>query len=255
VGSLAIARLSIIETLRRKEFYTVLILVVGLAVWLHLIDVGSSGAGRFAKDVVIQIVWLASFALAVPLAARQLPQDAEAKTVYILLARPMARCQYVLGRSLGAMLASGMCLCGFFLVLSIMLSLKGGTALADPTLWQAFALQLVAVSMLSAVAVFFSSFSSSAAAVVFSFMAFAVMRYGAGSMLNMLQGVEGIGRQALWAGYLLLPHFEFFNVTQRFVHEWGPLPAGMFLGIMAYGVLYSIVLIAACSLVFRRRWL
>lgn len=87
MGCLAVAYLSIIETLRRKEFYVVLVLIISLAVWLHLIDVSESSTGRFAKDIVMQVVWLASFALAVPLAARQIPQDVESKTVYVILAR------------------------------------------------------------------------------------------------------------------------------------------------------------------------
>jgi len=255
MGSIAIARLSVIETLRRKEFYVVLVLIVGLAVWLHLIEIGSSGAGRFAKDVVMQVVWLASFALAVPLAARQLPQDVETKTVYILLARPMPRWQYVLGRAVGAITAAAICLCGFFVVLSVMLSLKGGSALADPTLWQAFALQLIALMLLSALAVFFSVFSTPAGAISFSFLTFAIMRYGAVSLLNMIGSTSGFIRHLLWPAYLLLPHFEFFNITQRFVHEWGPLRWDIFCGIISYGVLYSVVLIALSSLIFRKRWL
>lgn len=255
MGCLAIARLSVIETLRRKEFYVVLVLIVGLAIWLHLVDVGTSGAGRFAKDVVTQIVWLASFALAVPLAARQLPQDMETRTVYILLARPLARWEYIVGRAAGAMLAAVLCLCGFFAVLSVMLSLKGGAALTDVVLWQAFVLQIAAVGLLTAIAVFFSSFSTSAGAVAFSFLTFAVMRYGAVAIFDMINGTSGLVRRTLWSLYLLLPHFEFFNITQRFVHEWGPLHWGMFFGILAYGVLYSVALILFSSLIFKKRWL
>jgi len=244
-----------IETLRRKEFYIVLVLIVGLAVWLHLINVGEGSAGRFAKDVVMQAVWLASFALAVPLAARQVPQDVETKTVYVVLARPLPRWQYVLGRALGASGAAAVCLAGLFLVLLLMLCTKGGEALADAALWQAFVLQLIALFMLCSIAVFFSTFSTSAGAVVFSFIVFCVMRYGAKSALDVIQGASGVGREMLWGCYLAMPHFEFLNVTQRFVHGWGPLPAWMFVGIAAYGIVYGIALITAGSLVFRRRWL
>lgn len=255
MGCLAVAYLSIIETLRRKEFYVVLVLIIGLAIWLHLINISESSAGRFAKDVIMQVVWLASFALAVPLAARQIPQDLESKTVYVILARPLPRWQYVLGRTIGAAGASGICLTGLFLVLAIMLCVKGGEALVDPMLWQAFALQLVALFMLCSLAVFFSSFSTTAGAVTFSFIILCVMRYGAKSLSDMILGVSSIWQHAAWCLYLLMPHFEFFNVTQRFVHGWGPLPFWIFLYIAIYGIVYAIGLIAICSLIFRRRWL
>ncbi|MDI6828367.1 MAG: ABC transporter permease subunit [Armatimonadota bacterium] len=154
MGCLAVAYLSIIETLRRKEFYVVLVLIISLAVWLHLIDISESSTGRFAKDIVMQVVWLASFALAVPLAARQIPQDVESKTVYVILARPIPRWQYVLGRVIGASGASCLCLIGLFLVLVVMLFSKGDAALADAMLWQALVLQLAALFMVCSLAVF-----------------------------------------------------------------------------------------------------
>lgn len=255
MGCLAVAYLSIIETLRRKEFYVVLVLIISLAVWLHLIDISESSTGRFAKDIVMQVVWLASFALAVPLAARQIPQDVESKTVYVILARPIPRWQYVLGRVIGASGASCLCLIGLFLVLVVMLFSKGDAALADAMLWQALVLQLAALFMVCSLAVFFSSFSTTAGAVAFSFMALFIMRYGAKSLADIIQGISGIGRHGIWWLYLIMPHFEFFNVTQRFVHGWGPLPSWMFLCIVGYGIVYALSLIAGCSLIFRRRWL
>ncbi len=92
MGSLAIARLAIIENLRRKEFYVVLVMVVGLAVWMMMLNMSTSGTGRFAKDIVMQVVWLASFGLAVPLAARQIANDLEQKTIYVIMCRPIHRC-------------------------------------------------------------------------------------------------------------------------------------------------------------------
>ena len=255
MSTLAIARLSIVETLRRKEFYVVLVLIIGLAVWIQTMNIGASGAGRFAKDIVMQVTWLASFALSVPLAARQITSDLEQKTVYVLASRPIHRWQYVLGRAIGVSVASVFCFTGLFLVLVLMMLSKGAAGIGDASLWQGYALQVVALVMLCSITVFLSTVATSAGAVTFSLIALLSMRYGAPAILNKIEAMSGLPREIAWIAYLGLPHFEFFNITQRVVHDWGALPAGLFLEIMGYGAAYSLVAIALGAVAFRRRWL
>lgn len=257
MGGLAIARLSVIETMRRKEFYVILVLVVGLAVWLQTLDLQSSTTGRFAKDIVMQVTWLASFALASALASRAINSDVEQKTVYVLASRSIHRWHYVMGRALGAGFASITCFTGLYLVLVLMLLVKGAGGAADPSLWQAYVLQVVALFLLCSIAVFFSTFSTASGAVTFTLIILVVMRYGGQSILNHIESGMTVGflRELAWIGYLAMPHFEFFSISQRVVHGWGMLPVPLFLQIIAYGVAYSLALIACASLVFQRRWL
>ena len=257
MGSLAIARLSILETMRRKEFYVVLVLIIGLAAWMQFMNISSSGAGRFAKDIVMQVIWLASFGLAAPLAAKQITSDLEQKTAYVLMSRPVHRWQYVFGRAMGAAAASVVCFASLFFVLVLMLLVKGVHGLADTGLWQAFALQVAALIMLCAIAVFFSTCATSSGAVTFSLLLLILMRYGGPAVLSRIEAMvnRGFLREAAWAAYLAMPHFEFFNITQRVVHGWGPLPVGLFVQILAYGAGYSVFAIALAAMIFRRRWL
>lgn len=255
MGSLAIARLSVVETLRRREFYVVLLLVLGLALWVWSMDMSTTGAGRFAKDIVMQVTWLASFALAVPLAARQIPSDLEQRTVYVMMARSIRRWQYVLGKAAGASAAAIICFISFFLVLLFMMMTKGAANIADPSLWQAFALQIVALIMLCCIAVFLSVFGTSAGAITFSFLIFAIMRYGGPSIYNAIGSISGGLQSLVWGVYLALPHFEFFADTPRVVHEWGAIPTGIFLQMICYGILYSAAITAGTALIFRKRWL
>lgn len=257
MGSLAIARLSVLEALRRKELYVVLVLTMGLAAWMQFMDLKGVGAARFTKDIVMQVTWLVSFALAVPMAARQITSDIEQKTVYVLMSRPIHRWHYVLGRALGAAFAAVTCFACLYSVLVLTLLLKGGASIGDPSLWQAFALQALALVLLSTVTVLLSTCSTPSAAVTFSLILLIVMRYGGPSILARVESTAGLPvfKEALWFVYLALPHFEFFDITQRVVHGWGPLPVVLFGQILVYGVAYSVVAAIAASLVFRRRWL
>ncbi len=221
MGCLAIAHLSVIETLRRKEFYVVLVLIIVLAAWLQVANIGASQAGRFSREIVMQIAWLASFALAAPLAARQIPSDVEQRTVYVLLARPIPRWQYVAGRALGSVFAAVVCFSGLYLVLVGMLALRGGATLFDPTLWQAFLLQVTALTLLCSITVFFSCACTPAGAVTFAILLLGVTRYGGQSLMGMIERLNGVQQYLAWIAYLGLPHFEFFDISRRLVHGWG----------------------------------
>ena len=255
MGSLAIARLSVVETLRRKEFYVVLVLVLGLAGWMLMLNLGSSGAGRFAKDIVMQAIWLASFALAVPLAARQISSDVEQKTVYVLMSRPIHRWHYVVGRALGASAASIVCFASMFAVLVIMLLAKGAGSIADMGLWQAFILQIAALVMLCSLAVCISVVATPGGAVTFSLILLLVTRYGSASILSRIEHMPAVARETAWAVYIALPHFEFFNISQRVVHGWGALPADIFLQSLVYGFVCSVFFTTLAAVIFRKRWL
>lgn len=255
MGSLAIARLSILETLRRKEFYIVFVFIAVLAIWMYSLNMTSSGAGRFAKDIVMQVVWLASFALTVPLAARQISADVEQKSIYVLMARPIHRWQYVVGRAVGAITASAICFTSMFAVLILMLAVKGAGSLADASLWQAYLLQVMALITLASLTLCLSTVSSPGGAITFALLMLCATRYGSAAIMNRVQQMPEASRDVAWGAYLLIPHFEFFNVSQRVVHGWGPLPTSLFVQAMAYGLICSIFFVALAAAVFRKRWL
>lgn len=255
MGSLAIARLSVLETLRRKEFYIVLVLVLGLAAWMHMLNLTASGTGRFAKDIVMQVIWLASFALTVPLAARQISSDVEQKTVYVLLSRPIHRWQYVLGKEIGAIFASVICFSSMFAVLVLMLVAKGAGSIGDPSLWQAYILQVMALITLCSLTLCLSTVSTPGGAITFSLLMLVTTRYGSAAILNHIEQMPNASRDVAWGAYLLIPHFEFFNVSQRVVHGWGMLPIGLFVQAVVYGLICSAFFVALAAAVFRKRWL
>lgn len=253
MSSISIAFLSIIETMRRKEFYVILILILGLAVWMAILDTSMPGSGRFAKQVVMQVVWLVSVALAVSLSARQVPNDLEQKTVYVLMSRPITRMQYIIGRILGAMFASIICFTSLFLVLILMMLLKGIPGITDAALWQSYTLQVAAITLICSITVLFSVAGTSAGAVTLMLLIYAVMRYWGFSIPAKIEVMLPLFKMPVWFIYLLMPHFEFLDISQRVVHSMGVLPFKIFLSVMIYAVAYSIFVSTAASMIFRKR--
>lgn len=253
MSSISIAFLSVIETMRRKEFYVILILILGLAIWMAILDTSAPGSGRFAKHIVMQAVWLVSIALAVSLSARQVPTDLEQKTVYVLMSRPITRAQYIIGRITGAALTSIICFSLLFLVLVLMMLLKGIPGITDPALWEAYFLQVFAIIMICTITVFFSVAGTSAGAVTLIFLIYAVMRYWGYGIPVKIAGMMPLLRIPVWFIYILMPHFEFMDISQRVVHSWGALPVKIFLIVIMYAVVYSVFISSAASMLFRRR--
>ncbi|MHB1458211.1 MAG: ABC transporter permease [Armatimonadota bacterium] len=253
MASISIAFLSIIETMRRKEFYVILILILGLAGWMAVLDTSMPGSGRFAKQIVMQVVWLVSIALAVSLSARQVPTDLEQKTVYVLMSRPITRTQYIIGRILGAASASIICFTLLFLVLILMMLLKGIPGIGDPALWESYILQITAIFMICSITVLFSVTGTSAGAVTLMFLIYVVMRYWGYAVPEKIAAMVPSLKIPVWFVYLLMPHFEFMDISQRVVHSLGVLPLKIFLGVVFYAGVYTIFISSAASVLFRKR--
>ena len=101
----AIATNTLTDLTRQKVFYFVLIFALGL--------IGSSAfMARFSfqqefqilKDVSLGAMSIFTSLLAIVATARLIPQDIEDRTVYTILAKPVPRFEYVLGKLAGVLL-------------------------------------------------------------------------------------------------------------------------------------------------------
>ena len=83
---------SLLEALRRKDIYVVLILTVLMTAGAWMFGFfGVRGLEVFIRDVTFSAIGIFSTVLAVMLAARQIPEEVQRRTIYPLLARPISR--------------------------------------------------------------------------------------------------------------------------------------------------------------------
>ncbi len=249
----ALICLSLKELIRRRDAYVALILSAAILVPLGGVNVfGIEGAIRHLREIALMLVWLFSIVIAVVTAARQIPVEIEQRTLYPLLARPVRRSDIVVGKALGAITASKLCLALFYL-LFIGLSVWKGAALDGLALLQAFCLHAVFLAMVTTLVVAGSTVLTRSANMTFSVLIVAGMLLFGGRLAGW--GAEG-GIARVWtAVHWLAPHFELFDMRYRLIHEWGPLPPGAWLQLCLYGLAYAgALLIVACAL-FRRKTL
>ena len=123
----------LLETIRRRDVYVVLVLTALMVTGAYSFTFfGVSGLEIFVKDMAFTAVGLFSTILAVTIAARQVPEELQRRTIYPLLARPVNRWQLLLGKWLSAWATSSLCfllLCATALVLLLVLQLPVGAIL------------------------------------------------------------------------------------------------------------------------------
>src|SRR4051812_2042458 len=103
----AIARGVLLESLRRKDLWVIAIL--GFIIILAsgaLGFFGVAGLEVFAKDLAVTVLGLFSTIVAVLTSSRLLPDEIRNRTLYPLLARPISRMDLLVGKLLGAVVAT-----------------------------------------------------------------------------------------------------------------------------------------------------
>src|SRR5882672_6691432 len=103
---IVVASIAIKELLRRKDAYVLLILTALLTLLSGSVHFfGDLKMVRYMKELCLLLVWISAAVIAVTLAARQIPGERESRTLFSLLAKPVSRNQFVLGKFLGCWLA------------------------------------------------------------------------------------------------------------------------------------------------------
>src|SRR5437773_117247 len=105
---LAITSNTLTELTRQKIFYVLLIfalLLIGNSVFMARFTFQQEF--QILKDVSLGAMSFFSSLLAIVATARLIPQDIEERTVYTILAKPVPRFEYLLGRLFGVLVLLG----------------------------------------------------------------------------------------------------------------------------------------------------
>src|SRR6202140_4604157 len=105
VRVLAITANTLTELTRQKAFYVLLIfalLLIGSSIFMARLTFQQEF--QILKDVSLGAMSIFTSLLAILAAARLIPQDIEDRTIYTILAKPVPRFEYVLGKLAGVLL-------------------------------------------------------------------------------------------------------------------------------------------------------
>jgi Cu-processing system permease protein len=251
---LAIAGVVVKELYRRKDFYALFILTAALTLTLGSANFfNDDRVVRYLKEICLLLIWISSLAIAIGTAARQIPSERENRTIFPLLAKPVSRWEFLLGKFTGCWAACGLALGVFYLFFGVMTASREH---AWPLLHYAQAIWLhwiflgIVVALLIFGSVVFAAPSSNGT-ICFLFIAGIMML---GSHLNSFAlGMPEPGQTLVYGLYYAIPHLEFFDIRDLITHDLGLVPWWVVGLATLYGLAYSGAFLVAAWLVFRRK--
>jgi ABC-type transport system involved in multi-copper enzyme maturation permease subunit len=208
---------------------------------------------RYVKEICLFLIWGSSLVIAVTTAARQIPAEKENRTLFPLLAKPVTRGQVLLGKFLGCWLATGMCLALFYVFFGLVAGLREHSwpvlAYAQAMLLHWFMLGIVVALSLLGSLIFAAPSSNNTITLVVVTGLLLLGRHLNKVALQMDEPLQSV----LYTIYFLVPHFEFFDVRDLVIHNWGTIPWDAWWLALLYAGFYTTLFLTLGWLRFRHR--
>ncbi|HJQ30996.1 MAG TPA: ABC transporter permease subunit [Pyrinomonadaceae bacterium] len=250
----AIARNTFREAVRDRVLYNLVLFVLlltGGAVFLG--ELSAAQEEKIIVDMGLSAMLLFGVFIAIFVGVGLVYKEIERRTIYAIFSKPVGRGEFLLGKYLGLCLtlAVNVAVMGAGVSLAL-LYVRGGWHPLVLDIWPAVALLYVELMILVAVALLFSSFSSPALSALLTFFVFVIGHFSA-ELKNLSATVGGGASRFVFAAvYYLLPNLSNYAYITAASHGQRPTAAN-FAAAVLYGLAYIAVLLAASTLVFKRR--
>jgi ABC-type transport system involved in multi-copper enzyme maturation permease subunit len=252
------------ESVRDKVLYNLVFFAIVLMGASYLIGQITAGQDvKIIKDLGLAATSIFGLFIAVFIGIGLVSKEVEKRSIYSLLAKPIERYELVIGKYLGLVLTLAVNLAvmaaALYAVLAYMAWAAPPLAAAgwerpalDPAMLTAFLLTFCELSIVTAIAVFFSTFSTPILSAAFTFALFVAGRFSA-DLRNFNQVIESpVANGMTTALYWLLPNLSPFDVRSQVVHGQ-PVTATYVAMSIGYALLYIGALLVASTAVFSRR--
>jgi Cu-processing system permease protein len=248
---LAIARNTFREAVRDRVLYNLVLFVLlltGGAVFLG--ELSAAQEAKIIVDMGLSAMLLFGVFIAIFVGVGLVYKEIERRTIYAIFSKPVGRGEFLVGKYLGLCLtlAVNVAVMGAGVSLAL-LYVRGGYDPLVLGIWPAVALLYVELMIVVAVALLFSSFSTPALSALLTFFVFVIGHFSA-SLKEI--AAAGLARLVFTALYYLLPNLSNYAYITAASHGQTPAPEN-FLGAILYGLVYIAVLLAASTLIFKRR--
>jgi ABC-type transport system involved in multi-copper enzyme maturation permease subunit len=249
---LIIGRGVFIEILRRKDIYLLLILAfiffIGIFV-MNLVGIENSATATFLLNLGLSIACFLAHILTLLCASRQIPSELNNGTIYPLLAKPVRRSQFYIGKWFAVSLTG-------FLTLLILLIIgwvpvPKMQSFSSLLLLQGIVLLGVSICLLAALSLLFSLiFPKGVNIVLLALLVFLGSKFiNFIRMQSLDSSFSGIVK---WCT-AYIPDFSLLNLITRYTDGIGPLKFLEFSALFLYGSVFTAVSLFVGIAIFRKR--
>jgi ABC-type transport system involved in multi-copper enzyme maturation permease subunit len=249
----SIARNAFREAVRDRVLYNLVLfalLLTGGAIFLG--ELSAAQEAKIIVDMGLSAMLLFGVFIATFVGVGLVSKEIERRTVYAIFAKPVGRGEFLVGKYLGLCLTLAVNVAVMGAGVSLALAyVKGGYDPLVLRIWPAVLLIFFELTIVVAVALLFSSFSTPALSALLTFAVFVIGHFSA-DMKSFASAGGGAARALFGALYYLLPNFSHFAYITDASHGRTPDAAAFAVAVL-YALVYVIALVSASALVFNRR--
>lgn len=241
------------EAVRDRVLYNLIVfalLMIGTSLLLGMITIGVQRL--LLINLGLTAISVFGVFIAIFVGIGLVSKEVEKKTLYTLLTRPVQRWQFIVGKYCG--------LAGTLLVNTALMAIGFFAALAyagrpfvhsDIHLLTAIYFIVLQLFIVTAISIFFSSFSTPVLSGVLSFALFVVGTFSE-DLRSFAAMASGIVRWVATAIAYVVPNFSAFNVISSVAHGQ-PVGGKLILLNTLYALFYGAAVVCAAGLIFQRR--
>jgi len=252
--TIAISRNTFREAVRDRVLYNLVafaVIMIGSALLFGQISVG------IHKIIVINIglssISIFGLLIAIFIGIGSVHKEIDKRSLYGVLSKPVRRWQFVLGKFAGlnltlvvnaAVMTAGLWAALYYLMREFQPE--------DVSIWAAIYFIVLELTLVSALCVFFSSFTTPVLAALFTFLLYFTGSFSPDLKMFADMSENPLIRQLVSGIYYLLPNFSNFRVS-AWVSNGHPIAGSMIFGNTLYAFFYCSFLLAAAAAMFSRR--
>jgi Cu-processing system permease protein len=252
------------ESVRDRVPYNLVLFAVLLISSSYLLGQLTAGQDiKIIKDLGLSATSVFGLFIAIFIGIGLVSKEVERRSIYALLAKPISRPQFIAGKYTGLVLTLAVNIAvmtvAMYAVLGYMTWMESPEFKAgwdapgvDPALLKAIFLIFVQLMLVTAIALFFSTFSTPLLAASLTLGLYIVGQFNA-DLRNFDQVVDS--KAAVWLArgvYHLVPDLSAFDVKMQVVHGLS-VSGGYVAMTTAYGLLYIAALLLGATFIFARR--
>jgi len=252
------------ESIRDRVPYNLVVFAILLIASSFLIGQLTAGQDvKIIKDLGLAATAVFGLFIAIFIGIGLVSKEVERRSIYPLLAKPISRPQFVAGKYAGLVLTLAVNVAVMTLATYAVLAYMTWTTPLeirnawdapgiDPAMLKAVLLIFVELMLITAIALFFSTFSSPLLSAAFTLALYVVghLNKELGNLDQIVQS-QTVARIARGI-YHVVPDLSAFDVKTQVVHGLPVLP-GYLLMTTAYGAVYIAAILLVATVVFSRR--
>lgn len=251
-GIWIIAKMSLLENSRKQVFHVLCLLMLAVIASSTLLSIFTEGVQvKILKDLCMTCILFGGAALAIALGATGIPNDVESRTIHPLVARPLTRAQYVIGKFLGTFITVSVGVAAMAIAFALLIFMYQHSI--DSSLGLAVLFTLLEVAIVAAIATTISTLASPAVTTVVTFMIYLAGTIKIGYVGGLIEKSQsGVSKAAYSLIYHALPNLECFNLKSALVHH-DVIPSTYLWQVAIYGLCYIAFMLVVGASYFASR--